>query len=321
MILNIKRFAPELGEYNPEYSYTYTKKGYVATVEVSIECDYDISSIELSRGKTLLEDLVDVTSDWTFYNDGSSIKRTFTEPCHDTFVINFENTTVTGYVIVNTSDNFTPESEQYPVILNHDVKISDSNTKLKKVAEVVENYFDELYPIGSVYKTTSSSIPFDKGTWNLIKTEPDRNYIGSQVIHTGTSGNATVGKTSLYGAYSYQLIDGVFANTTCPSGYHREYRLTFQGTTGSNTFIYCYINNIQTSGVKTYSENTFRTIGATSYFKESDIVLETTKGYSLKGTNFHYAVTGSSSPWEFKNATIHGYYVSDKTYYYWERIA
>ena len=63
MILNIKRFAPELGEYNPEYSYTYTKKGYVATVEVSIECDYDISSIELSRGETLLRDLVDVTSD------------------------------------------------------------------------------------------------------------------------------------------------------------------------------------------------------------------------------------------------------------------
>ena len=40
------------------------------------------------------------------------------------------------------------------------------------------------------------------------------------------------------------LVDGVFANTTCPSGYHREYRLTFQGTTGSDTFIYCYINFI-----------------------------------------------------------------------------
>lgn len=63
MILNIKRFKPTFREYNPEYSYTYTKKGYVAAVEVSIECDYDISSIELSRGETLLRDLVDVTSD------------------------------------------------------------------------------------------------------------------------------------------------------------------------------------------------------------------------------------------------------------------
>lgn len=63
MILNIKRFVPELDEYNPKYSYTYTKKGYVATVEVSIECNYDISSIKLSRGETLLGDLVDVTSD------------------------------------------------------------------------------------------------------------------------------------------------------------------------------------------------------------------------------------------------------------------
>lgn len=321
MELNIKRFASAGNdELYPDYSYDYTPNGYIRTAIATIVCEYNISSVFLVHGGNEIDD----TANWIITEDFRGrpcIKRYFHEPVSATYHIYCENNETSFFADVYIANDFQPESEQYPVILNHDVKISDSNTKLKKVAEVVENYFDELYPIGSVYKSTSSSIPFDKGTWSLIKTEPDRNYIGSQVIHTGASGSGTVGKTSLYGAYSYQLIDGVFANTTCPNGYHREYRLTFQGTTGSDTYIYCYINNIQTSGVKTYSASTFRTIGASSYFKESDIVLETTKGYSQKGTNFYYAVTGSSSSWEFKNATIHGYYVSDKTYYYWERTA
>lgn len=321
MELNIKRFASAGDdELYPDYSYDYTPNGYIRTATVTIVCEYDISSVFLVQGGNEIDD----TANWIITEDFRGrpcIRRYFHEPVSATYHIYCENNETSFFADVYIANDFQPESEQYPVILNHDVKISDSNTKLKKVAEVVENYFNELYPVGSVYKSTSSSIPFDKGTWSLIKTEPDRNYIGSQVIYTGASGSRTIEKTSLYGAYSYQLIDGVFANTTCPNGYHREYRLTFQGTTGSDTFIYCYINNIQTNGVRTYSRNTFRTIGASSYFKESDIVLETTEGYSQKGTNFYYAVTGTSSPWEFKNVTIHGYYVSDTTYYYWERTA
>lgn len=321
MKLNIKRFASSGDEeISVDYSYDYTPNGYIRTVTAIITCDYDISSIFLIQEGNEIDD----TKNWIITEDShgrSCAKRYFHESFSAAYNIYCENNETPFSINVNIVNDFQPESEQFPVVLNHDMKISNSKTKLKNVAEVVENYFDELYPIGSIYKTTNNEIPFSKGTWNLIKTEPDRNYIGSQVIHTGTSGSATVAKTSLYGAYDYSLIDGVFANTTCPSGYHREYRLTFQGTTGSDTFIYCYINNIQTSGVRTYSGNTFRTIGATSYFKESDIVLETTKGYSTKGTNFHYAVTGTSATWEFKNATIHGYYVSDTVYYYWERTA
>ena len=321
MKLNIKRFASSGDEeIFVDYNYDYTPNGYIRTVTAIITCYYDISSIFLVQDENEIDD----TKNWIITEDSSGrscAKRYFHESFNAAYNIYCENNETPFSVNVDIVNDFQPESEQFPVILNHDVKISNSNTKLKNVAEVVENYFDELYPVGSIYKTTSSEIPFSKGTWNLIKTEPDRDYIGSQVIHTGTSGSATVAKTSLYGAYNYSLIDGVFANTTCPSGYHREYRLTFQGTTGNDTFIYCYINNIQTSEVRTYSGNTFRTIGATSYFKESDIILETTKGYSRKGTNFHYAVTGTSATWEFKNATIHGYYVSDIAYYYWRRIA
>lgn len=218
MILNIKRFAPELGEYNPEYNYTYTKKGYVATVEVSIECDYDISSIELSRGETLLGDLVDVTSDWTLYNDGSSIKRTFTKPCHDTFIINFENATKTGYVIVNTSDDFTPESEQYPVEINGDIKIANTTMKLKNMVDTIQNIADIIYPIGSIYISAAATDPgtLFGGTWVQLKnhflfaTNATSGNKGKDAVssHTGTNVTGTAISTDQMPSHTHNIKRG-----------------------------------------------------------------------------------------------------------------
>lgn len=320
MKLNIKHFAyAGDDELYPNYSYDYTPNGYIRTATVTIVCEYDISSIFLVQGG----DEVNDTANWIITEDfygRPCAKRYFHEPVDATYNIYCENNETPFSVNVYIANDFQPESEQYPVILNHDVKISDSNTKLKKVAEVVENYFNELYPIGSVYKTTSSSIPFDKGTWSLISSSPDRQCIGSQVIHSGTSGSGTVGKTNLYGAYSYRTIDGVFSNITIPNGYHREYRITFQGTTSGNGSIIVWLNNIATTDVQTWSGTTFRVIGGSNYFKESDITLETTYGYSQLGTNIKYQITGSVN-WEFKNITVHGYLTSDTTYYYWKRTA
>lgn len=321
MKLNIKRFASSGDEeIFVDYSYDYTLNGYIRTVTAIITCYYDISSIFLVQDENEIND----TKNWIIIEDSSGrscAKRYFHEPFSAAYNIYCENNKTPFSVNIDIVNDFQPESEQFPVVLNHDVKISNSNTKLKNVAEVVENYFDELYPIGSVYKTSSSSTPFDKGTWNLISSSPDRQCVGSQVIHDGFSGSGNVSKTSVYGAYQYDLIRGVFDNTTCPTGYHREYKLTFQATTGSGNTVYCYINNVKTSGVLTYSGATFRKIGSTTYFKESDIVLETTKGYSGLGTNLHYSVEGSAASWEVKNVTVTGFYVSDTTYYYWERTA
>ena len=321
MKLNIKRFASAGGdELYPDYSYDYTPNGYIRTATVTIVCEYDISSVFLVQDG----DEVNDTENWIITEDFRGrpcAKRYFHEPVDTTYNIYCENNETPFSVSVYVANDFQPESEQYPVILNHDVKISDSNTKLKKVAEVVENYFDELYPIGSVYKTTSNSIPFDKGTWNLISSSPDRQCVGSQVIYDGTSGSGNVSKTSIYGAYSYRLINGVFDNISIPTGFHREYKLSFQGTTGGGNQIVLYVNNIATSEVQTYSSNTFRVIGSSNYFKESDITLETTKGYSQQGTNLHYLVKGTTSSWDFRNVTITGFIVSDTTYYYWKRTA
>lgn len=321
MKINIKRFASGGDdELYPNYSYDYTPNGYIRTATVTIVCEYDISSVFLVHGGNETDD----TANWIITEDFRGrpcIKRYFHEPVSATYHIYCENNETSFFADVYIANDFQPESEQYPVILNHDVKISDSNTKLKKVAEVVENYFNELYPIGSVYKSTSSSIPFDKGTWNLVSFSPDRQCVGSQVIYDGTSGSGNVNKTSIYGAYDYGLIDGVFSNISIPTGFHKEYKLSFQGTTGSGNQIVLYINNIATSEVQTYSGNTFRTIGSSDYFKESDITLETTKGYSRQGTNLHYLVKGMSSSWDFRNVTITGFVVSDTTYYYWKRTA
>lgn len=312
MKLNIKRFAsePTVLEVDVRTEYQYNSRMYVNSCMVILMGSQDLSAITDQNNR-------DVTEEW--HISGNMGWKNITTETHDNLRILSEQGQTD---IVNIDiDGFTPESELYRPEINGDIKIKNSNTKMKNVADVVENYFDELYPIGSVYKTTSNSIPFDKGTWSLISSSPDRQCVGSQVIYDGTSGSGNVSKTSIYGAYSYRLINGVFDNISIPTGFHKEYKLSFQGTTGGGNQIVLYVNNIATSEVQTYSAATFRVIGSSNYFKESDITLETTKGYSQQGTNLHYLVKGTASSWDFRNVTITGFIVSDTTYYYWKRTA
>ena len=321
MKLNIKRFASSGDEeIFVDYNYDYTPNGYIRTVTAIITCYYDISSIFLVQDENEIDD----TNNWIITEDSSGrscAKRYFHKPFSAAYNIYCENNETPFSINVDIINDFQPESEQFPVILNHDVKISNSNTKLKKVAEVIENYFDELYPIGSIYKTTNNEIPFSKGTWTKIEESPDRKYIGSQIIHPGLSGNSLVSKTNILGAYGANLYEGIFSHITIPTGYHKEYRLTFQLTTGGDTIITLFLNNISTDGSRTWSGNTYRVFASSDFFKESDIVLEKTHGYTALGTNLKYSVTGSASTWQFWNVTVHGYLVSNEIWYTWERTA
>lgn len=177
------------------------------------------------------------------------------------------------------------------------------------------------YPVGSIFQSTSNTNPstYFGGTWTLISSTPDRKYVGSQLIYSGKSGSGLVGKTGLIGAYDYGTIEGVFTGVPLPTGYHREYRITFQGYTGNDTKITIYLNNIATNGIGTWSGDQFRIIGASGFFKQSDITLETTLGYSGKGTNLHYSVTGANTNWQFWNVQVHGYLASDENEYVWKR--
>ena len=178
-------------------------------------------------------------------------------------------------------------------------------------------------PVGAVYKSTSSTNPtnFFGGTWTLVHSGYERQQIGSQVLYDEISGNGNVGKTNLIGAYNYETISGLFDNITIPSGCHKEYRLTFQARTGGDNKITIYLNNISTSSKGTWSSETFRIIGASKFFKESDLTLETTMGYSNQGCNLKYQVTGTSNYWNIRNISVSGFIVTDAQIYTWRRTA
>ena len=117
------------------------------------------------------------------------------------------------------------------------------------------------------------------------------------------------------------ILYGVFENISVPSGYHREYRITFQGRTGGDNKITIYLNNIATNSRGTWSAESFRVIGGSNYFKESDITLETTMGYSGKGCNLKYQVSGTANAWNIYSITVQGYLTSDNIIYEWKRTS
>lgn len=162
------------------------------------------------------------------------------------------------------------------------------------------------------------------GSWVLEAEEYERRLIGSQVLCdsiTGTGGSSSY--TNVLGAYGSTLISGVFQNTEAPSGYHEEYRLTFQATCQQNNQVQVALNNIESPAAGTWSATTFRIMASTPYFKMSDIILETTMGYSSSGINLKYKVNNPSSSYSYGiyNITIHGYFVSDEPVYKWKRTA
>ena len=180
-----------------------------------------------------------------------------------------------------------------------------------------------IYPIGALYTSStdiSPSLALGFGTWTSIFTGYERQCIGSQVLYSQITGYGTQTKVSLLGAYNYGLIDGVFANVTIPTGYHKEYRLTFQGSTGGSPHVQVFLNNIGTNDIGTWSGDSFRILGGSNYFKESDITLETTMGYSNPGINLKFSNTGNSD-YRIYNITIHGFIVSDTQTYKWKRTA
>lgn len=181
-----------------------------------------------------------------------------------------------------------------------------------------------LRPYG-VESTTNQAQLYPNGTFNAKEftinggtalstrlNNRKRICIGSQVLYDTISGSGGKSKTALIGAYSYTLIDGVFSSITIPSGWHKEYRITFQATTSGECTTCVYVNNIATSTVRAWSGNTFRTIGGSNFFKESDITLETTFGYTNPGTNLYYSITDAgTNNWTIWNITVHGFLVED----------
>lgn len=139
----------------------------------------------------------------------------------------------------------------------------------------------------------------------------DKVYIGSQQIYDYYE-TSTSGETVVACAYDYRLIRNVFAGIDIPDNYERAYKITFQYSTQNSNVINVKLNNITSNNCNTWSNDKFRDIGGTRLFKESELELETTSGYSRDGLNLSVSNSEAytAKVWAI---TIHGYLVNKDT--------
>ena len=183
-------------------------------------------------------------------------------------------------------------------------------------------FLQKIYPIGSIYRSTTNKSPqqFLGGTWSLEWSGKEYIEVASQVLYYGSTRSGS-GTTKVIGAYQYSLIDGIFDKApTMPSSFHQEYQLSGQVSSSGSNSVRIRLNNIQTDNKGTWSSDTFRQIVKSNFFKKEDITLETTLGYSNPGINLGVVNDGSGDA-RMWSATIHGFYVSNNTYYIWRRTA
>lgn len=142
----------------------------------------------------------------------------------------------------------------------------------------------------------------------------DKIYIGSQVIYDSGS-LETEGTQIVLGSYDYGLIDNLFTGVTIPDDYEKGYRISAQISTNGGNYASVMINNIETYRLNTWSNQTYRKIVSSPYFKQSDIILETTYNYSKPGTNLKLknTFTAGSGVAYFWNVTIHAYLIKKST--------
>ena len=177
--------------------------------------------------------------------------------------------------------------------------------KLGKGIPIV--YFDNI-----MNSTGFNCFPLTpNGVWSEYFPIDDVIYLGSQVLYDNYQ-MTSAGKNAVLGSYNYDLIQGLFTGITIPSAYERAYRVTAQMHTQNNNQASIWLNNFQSNLINTWSNTSMRKIGSTRIFKESEIQLETTFGYTKQGTNLYCSNSGNYQA-NFWNITVHCYLVKKTT--------
>ena len=168
-------------------------------------------------------------------------------------------------------------------------------------------YFDNI-----MNSTGFNCFPLSsEGVWSNNFPIDDVIYLGSQVLYDNYQ-MTSAGKNAVLGSYNYDLIQGLFTGITIPSAYERAYRVTAQMHTQNNNQASIWLNNFQSNLINTWSNTSMRKIGSTRIFKESEIELETTFGYTKQGTNLYCSNSGNYQA-NFWNITVHCYLVKKTT--------
>lgn len=137
-------------------------------------------------------------------------------------------------------------------------------------------------------------------------------YIGSEVLYDEFI-TSVAGTTTILGSYNYQMLEGLFTGINIPDNYERAYRVTAQVSTQNDNYVSVSLNNFTSSSLRTWSSDTMRSIISTVIFKESDIALQPTYGYtSRNGTNISINNTSAYEA-RVRNITLHGYLVKKST--------
>ena len=191
------------------------------------------------------------------------------------------------------------------VILTDKLGTTSYILKLGKGIPIV--YFDNL-----LNSTSFNCFPLTpNGVWSEYFPIDDVIYLGSQVLYDNYQ-MTSAGKNAVLGSYNYDLIQGLFTGITIPSAYERAYRVTAQMHTQNNNQASIWLNNFQSNLINTWSNTSMRKIGSTRIFKESEIQLETTFGYTKQGTNLYCSNSGNYQA-NFWNITVHCYLVKKTT--------
>lgn len=187
---------------------------------------------------------------------------------------------------------------------------------------IFKRIYNLIYPVGSIYKSTSSTSPaiLFGGTWTQIYNDFDYIYTGSQVIYPSWYSESQTGKVALRGAYGEGLFEGVFVSRDTPPGYTKKVGCTAQFFTNSSNFGQVYLNSRLMCEGRTWSGDTFRIVPPSNLYTIDEIGKETTLGYSNPGVNLYVRNTESHAC-EIRDITVHGYFISTFKKYVWRRTA
>lgn len=139
----------------------------------------------------------------------------------------------------------------------------------------------------------------------------DKIYIGSQEIYDKVD-IAVAGDAVLACAYEYKLIENIFNGVDIPDNYEKAYKITFQYSTANSNIVVVSLNNISSNNCNTWSNDTYRLIGGTRLFKESELTLENVNGTTRQGLNLKVSNSAAYGA-KIWGITLHGYLVHKDT--------